>query len=53
MIWKPQTTVIVDEEKAVSLMKFIDILEDNDDVQSVFSNDEISDEVMEKLVNKK
>ncbi|MBY0292262.1 MAG: YebC/PmpR family DNA-binding transcriptional regulator [Alphaproteobacteria bacterium] len=53
LMWKPQTTVIVDEEKAVSLMKFIDILEDNDDVQSVFSNDEISDEVMEKLVNKK
>ena len=40
LVWKPQTTVIVDEEKAVSLMKFIDILEDNDDVQSVCSNDE-------------
>jgi transcriptional/translational regulatory protein YebC/TACO1 len=33
------------------LLKFIDILEDNDDVQTVYSNAEISDEVMEKINN--
>lgn len=49
IIWKPQNTVPVDEEKAQSLMKLIDILEDDDDVQSVFSNFEVSDEVMAKL----
>lgn len=49
LIWKPQTTAPVDEEKATSLMKLIDILEDNDDVQSVFANFEVSDEVMTKL----
>lgn len=53
LIWKPQTTAPVDEEKASSLMKLLDILEDNDDVQAVFANFEISDEVMEKIANGK
>lgn len=48
-IWKPQNTVPVDEEKAQSLMKLIDSLEDDDDVQNVYSNFEVSDEVMAKL----
>jgi YebC/PmpR family DNA-binding regulatory protein len=48
-IWKPQNTVPVDEEKAQSLMKLIDILEDDDDVQNVYSNFEVSDEVLAKL----
>jgi len=48
-IWRPQNTVPVDEEKAQSLMKLIDNLEDDDDVQSVYSNFEMSDEVMAKL----
>ena len=43
----------VDEDKAPSLLKFLDILEDNDDVQSVFANFEITDEVMEKLAEGK
>ena len=49
IIWKPQNTVPVDEERAVSLMKLIDVLDDDDDVQSVFSNFEVSDEIMAKL----
>ncbi|MCQ2002826.1 YebC/PmpR family DNA-binding transcriptional regulator [Rhizobium sp. NRK18] len=48
-VWKPQNTIPVDEEKAQSLMKLIDNLEDDDDVQNVYSNFEISDEVMAKL----
>ncbi|WP_112807658.1 YebC/PmpR family DNA-binding transcriptional regulator [Ensifer sp.] len=48
-IWKAQNTVPVDEEKAQSLMKLIDILEDDDDVQNVYSNFEVSDEVLAKL----
>jgi YebC/PmpR family DNA-binding regulatory protein len=48
-IWKPQNTIEVDEEKARSLMKLIDTLEDDDDVQNVYSNFEVSDEVMAKL----
>ncbi|CAA7618225.1 conserved hypothetical protein [Candidatus Terasakiella magnetica] len=48
--WKPQTTVPVgDEDTAKLLMKLLDILEDNDDVQRVQANFEMSDEIMEKL----
>ncbi|MCP8894207.1 YebC/PmpR family DNA-binding transcriptional regulator [Shinella daejeonensis] len=48
-IWQPQNTVPVDEEKARSLMKLIDTLEDDDDVQNVYSNFEVSDEVLARL----
>jgi YebC/PmpR family DNA-binding regulatory protein len=47
--WKPQNTIDVDQEKAESLMKLIDNLEDDDDVQAVFSNFEISEEIMARL----
>ena len=49
IVWRPQTGTPVDEDKAGTLMKLIDVLEDDDDVQNVFANYEISDEVMEKL----
>ncbi len=50
VVWKPSMTVeITDEEKATSLMKLLDALEENDDVQNVFGNYEISDELAEKL----
>ena len=49
VVWKPQNTVPVDEEKAQSLMKLIDNLEDDDDVQNVYSNFEVSEEVMARL----
>jgi YebC/PmpR family DNA-binding regulatory protein len=48
-IWKAQNTVPVDEERAQSLMKLIDTLEDDDDVQNVYTNFEVSDEIMAKL----
>lgn len=47
--WKPQTTTSLDEGKAGSLMKLIDVLDDDDDVQNVYSNFEISDEILAKL----
>ena len=47
--WKPQNTIDVEGDKAATLMKLIDALEDNDDVQNVYANFEISDEEMEKL----
>ena len=50
-IWRPQNTITIDEEKALTLFKLIDILEDNDDVQSVSANFDIEDSVMEKLSN--
>ena len=49
LVWKPTTTTELDLTGAQKLMKLIDILEDDDDVQRVTANFEISDEVMEQL----
>lgn len=49
LIWKPQTTTELDLETAQKLFKLIDALEDDDDVQNVTANFEVSDEVMAAL----
>jgi YebC/PmpR family DNA-binding regulatory protein len=48
-LWRPMQTTSVDEEKAASVLKLIAALEEDDDVQNVYSNFEVSDAVMEKL----
>ena len=45
----PQTTMDVDLETARKLLRFIELLEDNDDVQNVYSDADISDEIMAQL----
>ncbi len=45
----PQNTVKLDEKDAAKLLKLMDALEDQDDVQKVYANFDISDEIMEKL----
>ncbi|MEN3166785.1 YebC/PmpR family DNA-binding transcriptional regulator [Gluconobacter sp. OJB] len=47
--WRPENSVTLDEDKARSVMKLIDVLEDNDDVQSVYANFDIPDDVAEAL----
>ena len=47
--WKPNLSVDVGEGDAETLMKLVDTLEEDDDVQTVWGNYEVSDEVMEKL----
>lgn len=49
LAWKPQTSVDVDADNAATLLKLVDALEDDDDVQAVWGNYEVSDEIMEKL----
>ena len=49
LIWQPTTTTDMDLEAMQKLMKLIDALEDDDDVQRVTANFEASDEVMEQL----
>ncbi|HPG22495.1 MAG TPA: YebC/PmpR family DNA-binding transcriptional regulator [Amaricoccus sp.] len=49
LVWRPQTTTELDLAAAQSLMKLIEALEDDDDVQSVTANMEVSDEVMAQL----
>ena len=48
-VWKPQTTTPIDAEKGATLMKLIATLEEDDDVQNVYSNFEMSDEDAAKL----
>lgn len=49
LAWRPQTPVEVGEAEAETLLKLIDTLDDDDDVQTVWGNYEVSDEVMERL----
>ncbi len=47
--WVPLNTIAPDEDAAATLLKLIDILEDNDDVQTVEGNFDIPEALMEKL----
>jgi YebC/PmpR family DNA-binding regulatory protein len=47
--WRPTTQVTLDEDRAGSLLKLLDALEDNDDVQNVYANFDIPDAVMQLL----
>ena len=49
LVWRPQTTTPLDLDGAQKLMKLIDALEDDDDVQTVTANFEIPDEIMDQL----
>ena len=49
LIWRPQNSISVDEGQASTLLKLLDALDDNDDVQNVSANFEIADEIMAKL----
>ena len=50
--WVPQNLQPINEEQAEKILKFIDILEDNDDVQTVYTNLEVSEEIIDKIKNK-
>jgi len=49
LAWKPSTEVTVVGDDAANLMKLIDTLEDDDDVQTVWGNYDVPDEELEKL----
>ncbi|HMM13070.1 MAG: YebC/PmpR family DNA-binding transcriptional regulator [Parvibaculum sp.] len=49
IVWKPQNLIPVDDEKAETIIKMLDALDDDDDVQQVYANFEMSDSVMEKM----
>jgi transcriptional/translational regulatory protein YebC/TACO1 len=49
IVWKPQTMAPLGLEKAENLIKLVEGLDEDDDVQNVFSNADISDEVMARL----
>ncbi|MDP6058456.1 MAG: YebC/PmpR family DNA-binding transcriptional regulator [Pirellulaceae bacterium] len=49
LVWRPLTTITVDEDAADSLLKLCETLDDNDDVQTISANYEIADDVLERL----
>ena len=48
-VWRAKMTTPLDEEGAQSLMKLLATIEDDDDVQNVYTNFEVSDDVMARL----
>jgi YebC/PmpR family DNA-binding regulatory protein len=49
LVWKPKTLAPVEGAVAEALFKLLESLEDSDDVQSVYANFEVSDDVMARL----
>jgi transcriptional/translational regulatory protein YebC/TACO1 len=50
IVWKPNVMAPITEiEKAETLMKLLDLLNEEDDVQMVFTNADMSDEIAAKL----
>ena len=49
LVWRPQSTIAVDDEAGEKILKLVDALEENDDVQNVYANFEISEALMAKL----
>jgi YebC/PmpR family DNA-binding regulatory protein len=49
LAWKPQTTVIVDDETGEKILRLMDSLEENDDVQNVYANFEVSDALLARM----
>ncbi|WP_417451769.1 YebC/PmpR family DNA-binding transcriptional regulator [Kordiimonas sp.] len=49
LIWKPKEPIVLDKDGAEKVMRLTEALEDNDDVQTVFGNYDIPDEVLAEL----
>ena len=47
--WRPQTTVPVEDDRAATLFKLLETLDDSDDVQRVVANFEVSEAALERL----
>jgi len=49
LVWKPQNSIEVNEDQASTLLKLLDTLDDNDDVQNVSSNFDIPEDILARL----
>ena len=49
LVWRPQNSMAVDDEAGEKIIRLIDALEDNDDVQNVYANFDLSDALVAKL----
>jgi YebC/PmpR family DNA-binding regulatory protein len=51
LTWRPQNTVAVDDETGEKVLRLVGMLEDNDDVQNVYANFEVSDALMARFAS--
>ena len=49
MVWRPQTLTPADDEVGEKIFRMVEALEDNDDVQNVYANFDIAEDVLERL----
>ncbi|MFG1347924.1 YebC/PmpR family DNA-binding transcriptional regulator [Xanthobacter autotrophicus DSM 431] len=49
LVWRPQNTIAVDDDTGEKLLRLVETLEDNDDVQNVTANFELSDALLAKM----
>jgi len=49
MVWKPQNVIGLDDEAGEKILKLIETLDDNEDVQNVYANFEVSDALVQKM----
>jgi len=49
LVWKPQNTIAIDDEKGEKMFKLMELLNEHDDVQNVYANFEMSDALMAKM----
>jgi YebC/PmpR family DNA-binding regulatory protein len=49
LVWKPQNTLAVDDEAGEKVLRMVEALEENDDVQNVYANFEVSDSLVAKM----
>jgi YebC/PmpR family DNA-binding regulatory protein len=49
LIWKPQTSVALDDDQGEKLLRLVETLEDHEDVQNVYANFEVSDALMSRM----
>ncbi|MDE2229029.1 MAG: YebC/PmpR family DNA-binding transcriptional regulator [Alphaproteobacteria bacterium] len=49
LVWRPKTSAPIGRDDAEALFKLLETLEDSDDVQNVFANFEVSDDIMARL----
>lgn len=49
IIWRPVNDITLDAESAEKVLKFIDALDELDDVQNIYANFDIADDIIEKL----
>ena len=49
LVWKPQNTVAIDDERGEKMFKLMELLNEHDDVQNVYANFEMSDALMARM----